>query len=159
MGGAGQQNLTGPGPMIRSGPAVDARSVGGLELDLEPHRRPAERTLAALDRDRRPVVVAEVVRALMPPGLRVRALGVDGVRQPELPAERDGLARLIDDTLAIRDEADRGLARERQRQNRAATERARHHHALRGVRLVSVLQHACEAPTYSPPAVAQPHVV
>src|SRR2546427_12319435 len=96
--------------MTGSGPAVDARSVGGLELDLEPHPRPAERTLAALDRDRRPVVVAEVVRALMPPGLRVVVLGAEVDRQPELPAAREGVALLIGYTLATLDETDRLLA-------------------------------------------------
>src|SRR5206468_2088118 len=105
----GQQKLNGPGPMI----PVRARrgceeSRSGLELDLEPHRRPAERTFAGLDHDRGLVVVAEIVRALIPLRLPVRALGADRERQPELPGEREGLAGLIDDALAIRDEADRG---------------------------------------------------
>src|SRR5438093_2275654 len=106
MGGAGQQKLNGPGPMIRSGPAVDARSVGGLELDLEPHRRPAERTLATLDRDRR-LVVVEVERVVILPRLHPIPALVQVKRQPELPAEREGLAGLIDDALPAGDEADR----------------------------------------------------
>src|SRR2546425_12409940 len=60
-------------------------------------------------------------------------------RQPEHPTEREGLAGLIDDALAILDEADWGLARERKRQVRPTTERARHHDELGSVPLVVVM--------------------
>src|SRR5438128_7126308 len=117
--------------MPRSGPAVDARSVCRLELDLEPYRRPTDRTLAGQDRHRGPVVV-EVVRVLMLPRLRPTPLGVEGERQPERPSEREGLAGLIDEALAIGNPAERRDACGRRRDIRTTAERAGHHDELGG---------------------------
>src|SRR5207247_10937569 len=79
----------GPGPLTGSGSAVDARSVRRLELDLEPHRRHAERQFLRLRDEGRTEVVPQVVgRACVSRRLLIATRG-RYERQPEGPRERE----------------------------------------------------------------------
>src|SRR5947207_13768727 len=107
--------------MIWSGPVVDARSVRRLELDLEPHRRQADRPLVRLHREKRAEVVRQVVGAEVASRLHRVPIRVRLEWQPEGPreGERRRAARVaVDAALATGEEADRRYARERQRQVR-----------------------------------------
>src|SRR5215831_3410768 len=116
--------------MFRPGP-LRRRGVEELELDIQPHRWPAQRALAVLDLER-PLIVTEVVRvrvvAATPAGTAVL---VERERQPEGTGEREGgTVVAVDRAHAVGDEADRSLARQGQREIGVAGEAAGHDHEL-----------------------------
>src|SRR5438309_9504052 len=130
-----------------------------LEADLEAYSPPAERALVVIYFARSALTV-EVDGVAAAAGLVMPAVLIEGERQPKRPGEREGpLWDAGDRGDAVRDESNRRLVRQRQREVGVAGERPGHDHELGRVHRVVALDHDRERPAEGALARRQAEVV
>src|SRR5207249_1261899 len=150
----GHPRRNGREPVIRRGPGSEARGVG-LELDLDPYRRDAERPLISLHPDRQ-ARVADVIGVQLK-DVREGALDLDG--HPERPAEAELEVATVDRNDAVLDVPQRRYTCEGRREVGFAEECPGHDDELTRVHQVVALDHHRERPTERTLAGGQAQIV